>query len=79
MALSYRLKEGVVLQRRITKGMSLRALADACEAAGQRVSNSQLSKIERGLYTPRPAALKTLAAVLDLDLERDGSVESTTA
>ncbi|MFD9706179.1 helix-turn-helix domain-containing protein [Lentzea sp. NPDC059081] len=79
MALSYRLKDGVVHQRRIAKGLTLRALADACEKAGQRVSDSQLSKIERGKYSPRPAALKALVDVLGLDLEVDAQFESSTA
>jgi transcriptional regulator with XRE-family HTH domain len=50
-------------------GMSLRALAAQCKAAGHPVSDSQLSKIERGLCRPRPALMRTLADVLRVDIK----------
>lgn len=52
---------------RLRKGLSLRALATECEQAGTKVSNSQLSKIERGLFAPQPELRATLAGLLDLD------------
>ncbi|GAB3433063.1 helix-turn-helix domain-containing protein [Actinophytocola sediminis] len=47
-------------------GMSLRALAARCKTAGTPVSDSQLSKIERGVCRPRPALMATLATVLEV-------------
>jgi transcriptional regulator with XRE-family HTH domain len=48
-------------------GLSLRALAERCADAGASVSDSQLSKIERGMYMPYPKLRATLAQILDLD------------
>lgn len=50
-------------------GMSLRALAARCRAAGNPVSDSQLSKIERGICRPRPALMRTLSEVLEVKVE----------
>jgi transcriptional regulator with XRE-family HTH domain len=44
--------------------LSLRALAQKCEAAGQQVDHSQLSKIERGLCQPRLQLLRALTEAL---------------
>lgn len=52
---------------RLRRGLSLRALAEVCEAAGTKVSNGQLSRIERGLFEPQPELRATLARVLELD------------
>jgi len=57
-------------RRRELGGMSLRALAERCEQRGQPISNSQLSKIERGLSRPRPALLKVLAGVFKVRPEQ---------
>lgn len=61
---STRLKDGIVRETREHSGMTLRGLAARCTEAGQRVSDSQLSKIERGLHRPRPPLLKTIADIL---------------
>ncbi|GLY81886.1 helix-turn-helix domain-containing protein [Actinoallomurus iriomotensis] len=53
--------------RRIELGLTLRDLAAACSRAGGPISDSQLSKVERGLYTPRPAARRAIKTVLGLD------------
>jgi transcriptional regulator with XRE-family HTH domain len=53
--------------------MSLRALAAKCKQEGAPVSDSQLSKIERGLYAPRPRLRAVLAEVLDMDVTELGS------
>lgn len=71
------LKDGVVRRRRELGGMTLRGLADRCAEAGQPISNSQLSKIERGINRPRPALLVTLAEVLGIDVEQ--LVETSTS
>lgn len=53
--------------------MSLRALAERCEQEGAPISNSQLSKIERGLYAPRPKLRAVLALVLDMNIQDLGA------
>ncbi|MGH3381782.1 MAG: helix-turn-helix domain-containing protein [Actinoallomurus sp.] len=53
--------------RRIELGLSLRALAAECHRAGGPISNSQLSKVERGQCRPRPAARRAIKQVLGLD------------
>lgn len=55
--------------RRLLMGMTLRALAKACADKGVPVENSQLSKIERGISTPRPALRAVLAEVLGLGID----------
>jgi transcriptional regulator with XRE-family HTH domain len=60
-------------QQRLERGMSLRALAAKCKQEGAPVSDSQLSKIERGLYAPRPRLRAVLAEVLDMDVTELGS------
>jgi ribosome-binding protein aMBF1 (putative translation factor) len=37
------------------------------------VDESHLSRIERGIYTPRPRLRSVLAALLDLDVEEVGA------
>lgn len=58
-----------IQRRRELAGLTLRNLAALCGAAGQPVSNSQLSKIERDKCRPRPKLLSTLAKVLDTKVE----------
>lgn len=49
--------------------MTQQELADLCAEAGAPVDESHLSRIERGIYTPRPKLRSVLAALLDLDVE----------
>lgn len=58
-----------ILAWRLENGWTLRDLAINCEACGQAVSNSQLSKIERGVNHPRPALLRALASVFGVKVE----------
>lgn len=63
-------------QQRLSRGLTLRQLADECAAEGTPVDFGQLGKIERGQSTPRPALRATLAKLLDLDVtdfEREAS------
>lgn len=59
--------------------MSQRELAIRCEEAGVPVSDSQLSKIERGLCVPYPALRATLAHLLSLDVSVFEATASTKA
>lgn len=57
--------DGTELRRlRVLGGMTLRALAERCEGAGQSVKYSQLSKIEREICQPRPQLLLALTKAL---------------
>lgn len=61
---------------RLRQGLTLRDLADQCAAKGAPVSYSQLARIEKGLYAPRPQLRAVLAELLDLDVndfEREAS------
>ncbi|MGH3586235.1 MAG: helix-turn-helix domain-containing protein [Pseudonocardia sp.] len=58
-----------IRQRRLELGLTLRALAVRCREQGTLVSNSQLSKIERGMYVPRPALRATLRNVLGFETD----------
>jgi transcriptional regulator with XRE-family HTH domain len=49
--------------------MTQRELADRCKEAGVKVSDSQLSKIERGVCMPYPPLRAVLAKLLDLDID----------
>lgn len=53
--------------RRIALGLTLRALSAECRERGGPISDSQLSKVERRLYTPRPKARRAIREVLGLD------------
>ncbi|MGP3686490.1 helix-turn-helix domain-containing protein [Streptomyces sp. IBSNAI002] len=53
--------------RRLGLGLTLVDLASRCAEAGVPVSHSHLSKVERGLYTPRPHLRLALARLLNLD------------
>lgn len=54
--------------RRLSRGWSQAELAEQCAKAGVSVSDSQLSKIERGLWSPRPRLRAVLARLLDLPI-----------
>lgn len=45
-------------------GMTQRGLSARCAELGAPISDSQLSKIERGIWSPRPAALRAIADAL---------------
>jgi transcriptional regulator with XRE-family HTH domain len=53
--------------RRVELGLTLRELAAACHRAGGPISNSQLSKVERGISRPRPKARRAIIQVLGVD------------
>lgn len=54
--------------RREELGLTLRDLAAECRRQGAPISNSQLSKIERGVTeTPRPAVRAALRRILGID------------
>jgi transcriptional regulator with XRE-family HTH domain len=61
-----------MLEARLRRGMTQAELAQACRKLGVSASDSQLSKIERGLFTPRPALRAALARILDLDVTKVG-------
>lgn len=58
-----------VKQGRLRRGMTLLDLAEKCAADGARVSESTLSRIERGVQVPRPKLRSVLARVLELDVD----------
>jgi len=62
--------------QRLRHGLTLRDLAQQCADKGAPVSYSQLARIEKGLFTPRPQLRAALAELLDLDVndfEREAS------
>jgi transcriptional regulator with XRE-family HTH domain len=61
-----------VKQQRLRHGMTQQDLAEKCRAAGVSVDESHISRIERGIYTPRPRLRAALANLLDLDVEEIG-------
>ena len=58
-----------VKQQRLRRGMTQQDLADKCAQAGVPVDESHISRIERGIYTPRPRLRALLAQLLELDIE----------
>lgn len=48
--------------------MTQQDLADKCAASGVPVDATQISRIERGIYKPRPKLRALLAQLLDLDI-----------
>lgn len=60
-----------VKQQRLRQGMTQQDLADKCAEAGVRVDESHISRIERGIYTPRPKLRALLAELLELDVNDD--------
>lgn len=57
-----------IRDRRLQLGMSQQALADACTDKGAPVSDSQISKIERGVCSPYPPLRAALAEILGMDI-----------
>lgn len=54
-------------RRRLKLGLTLVDLAGRCAQAGVPVTHAHLSKLDRGLYTPRPHLRRALVQLLDLD------------
>lgn len=52
---------------RLSRGLTLEALAQRCTRAGAPVSRPHLGRIVSGKATPRPELRLTLAVLLDLD------------
>ncbi|WP_409097290.1 helix-turn-helix transcriptional regulator [Streptomyces scabiei] len=63
-----------VKQQRLMRGMTQQDLADKCAEAGVHVDESHISRIERGIYTPRPKLRALLAELLELDVSDFGHV-----
>ncbi|WP_171111286.1 MULTISPECIES: helix-turn-helix transcriptional regulator [unclassified Streptomyces] len=61
-----------VKQQRLRRGMTQQDLAEKCAQAGVPVDESQISRIERGIYTPRPKLRALLAELLELDVDDFG-------
>lgn len=61
-----------VKQQRLRRGMTQQDLADSCREAGVSVDESHISRIERGIYTPRPRLRAALADLLGLDINDFG-------
>lgn len=60
-------------------GLSLRGLEDRCAELGVRVTNSQLSKIERGeTKRPHPKTRAVLTRVFGRDLFDDADAPAST-
>jgi transcriptional regulator with XRE-family HTH domain len=56
--------------QRLSRGWTLRDLAEQCKAKGiPKPSDSNLSVIERGETTPRPALRAVLCDLLDLPID----------
>ncbi|MFD5468850.1 helix-turn-helix transcriptional regulator [Streptomyces sp. NPDC127105] len=58
-----------VKQWRLRRGMTLQDLAEKCAADGAPVSESALSRIERGKQVPRPKLRFVLAELVGLDID----------
>jgi len=54
--------------QRLRLGLTLRQLADQCANEGVPVDFSNLARIERGEWNPRPQLRAVLAKLLDLDV-----------
>lgn len=54
--------------QRLRRGWTQDALAERCTEEGAPVSDSQISKIERGVCQPGPKLRAVLAELLDLDI-----------
>jgi transcriptional regulator with XRE-family HTH domain len=59
---------------RLGLGMTLAAVAVECTRRGAPVSEGQLSRIERGVFNPRPKLRAVLAELLGLDPVEDFEV-----
>jgi len=58
-----------VRQKRLQQGWTFEQLAERCAAEGTPTAVSNLHRIESGVQVPRPGLRKTLAKLLDLDVE----------
>ncbi|MGW6739686.1 helix-turn-helix domain-containing protein [Streptomyces sp. NPDC055025] len=58
---------GPLRSQRIRLGLTLEDLAAQCASRGVTVHHSHLSRIERGVYIPRPRLRAVLAGILDVD------------
>lgn len=67
---TYRIDGDVLRTHREHGGMTLRGLSKALTQQGTPLGDSQLSKIERGLATPRPPMLKALADLFGVEPEK---------
>ncbi|WP_373430302.1 helix-turn-helix transcriptional regulator [Streptomyces achromogenes] len=56
-----------VKRARLRQGMTQQDLAEKCAEAGAPVDESHLSRIERGIFRPRPRLRAVLAQVLEID------------
>lgn len=57
---------GNVRKGRLGLGLTLVELAGRCASEGVSVHHSQLSRIERGVHSPRPQLRLVLARILEL-------------
>lgn len=64
---------------RLRRGMTLQELAEKCAADGVPVTESTLSRIERGRQTPRPKLRSVLASLLSVDIEEFERAAALTA
>ncbi|MGW3417020.1 helix-turn-helix transcriptional regulator [Streptomyces phaeochromogenes] len=64
-----------VKQERLRRGMTQQELADKCAEAGAAVDESHISRIERGIYSPRPRLRAVLAKLLGLDVDLKQSTQ----
>ncbi|MEU3254235.1 helix-turn-helix transcriptional regulator [Streptomyces sp. NPDC006997] len=64
-------------QQRLRRGMTQQDLAERCAEAGVPVDESQVSRIERGVYTPRPRLRAVMAQILDLDVDEFERADDT--
>ncbi|MFJ2303804.1 multiprotein-bridging factor 1 family protein [Streptomyces sp. NPDC087787] len=58
-----------VKRERLRRGLTQQDLAEKCANAGVPVDESHISRIERGIFTPRPRLRALLAELLDLDID----------
>ena len=58
-----------VKRARLRRGMTQADLAEKCAERGVPVTDPHLSRIERGVFTPRPKLASVLAGELGLDIE----------
>lgn len=61
---------------RLALGMTLAEVADECTKRGAPVSEGHVSRLERGIFNPRPKLRAVLAEVLGLDAVDDFEVTS---
>jgi transcriptional regulator with XRE-family HTH domain len=66
---THRFKSEALLMARMRLGLTQRQVAGRCQALGQPVSDSNLSKYERGRVVPSPRAIPVLARALRIEVE----------